>query len=143
MKISNLIAPVIVASLVSFPAFAQSANPWAPAYQGSNMGGEPVQGQAGPTPEQIEQMRRQRHAAMMQHRAMMMQEKQRQQKSKGAGMDCQRGGKGSPGGKKHAGKHGGAKHQAHRQQMEQRLARIESLLQQLLDQQGGAVKAAE
>ena len=153
MKHRNIILPSIMALMISMPVMSQmQGNPWHPGYQ-HHMGGY-GQGPKAMSPEQFEQMREQRHQVMMQKRAMM---RQNQARGGNAGVDCQHGGQGKMGqhggmkhGKMHGGqghkgqhsgmKHGkkhGEKHQAHRQQMEQRLARIETMLQQLLEQQNG------
>jgi hypothetical protein len=145
MKYKNLLFSSVLALVVSAPVFAQSPmNPWEPGYQNPYRAGQ-AQRPNGMSPEQMQEMQRQRHEAMMQRRAMKMQMQNQNQPSamKGGGMDCQHGGmgkKGQQGAMKHGKKHG-KMHDAHRKQMEQRLQRIESLLQQLVDQQSEQAKA--
>jgi len=139
MKLKHRLIPCICAALIATPAIAQPPmNPWEPNYQNPYMADQ-RQVPKSMTPEQMEEMRRQRQETMMQRRAMMMQDKQ--SRMKGGAMDCQHDGMGKKGrhgqmkhGQKQGNKHGKG-HQQHRQQMEQRLERIESLLKQLVDQQ--------
>ena len=144
MKIVNTVIPAIFALLMSVSVFAQApSNPWSPNFQGPQMGGY-NQGPDYMTPEQLQEMRRQRYAAKMKRWEKMKQQKQAQMADRGMQRQPEpmgKKGQGQHGAMKHGkqhGKHHGKQHQQHRQQMEERLARIESLLQQLLDQNKGA-----
>ena len=130
----SLFISLAISFVISLPAVAQTNNPWQAPYQAPEM----MRGMNHMSPQQMQEMQRQRHEAMMQRRAMRMQDK-----GTGDSAGCQPGSKGMKGhhgGHKHGKKHG-QKHQAHRQQMEQRLDRIEKLLQQLVDQQASKSSA--
>ena len=145
MNFKKALIPSVLGVLMSVPVYAQSPmNPWQPPYQDPYMMGydmapgvmKPGMRPGPGYPENMQEIHRQRHQAMMERREKM-----------GRDMDCQHDGKGKKdhhGEMKHGKKHGmkhGKKHQEHRQQMEQRLQRIESMLQQLLDQQASSTTA--